>query len=68
MKFNSANYIENGCLLHSVLYIEFAVGSGLKNIIGLKNPIVINSEMDIQLVSTKYFFQMVQKKEYKVYL
>ena len=46
--------------------IEFAVGSELKNTVGSEKPIAMNSEMDIQLVSTKYFFWMAQNKDTKV--
>ena len=68
MKFNSANYIENGYLLRGVPYIEFAVESGLKNTIGSEKSIAMDSEINIQLVSAKYFFWMVQKKGFKGYL
>ena len=66
MKFNLLDCMENVCLLCGVLCIEFAVESGLKNTIGLKKPVVINSEIDIQLVSAKYFFWIAQKKDIKV--
>ena len=56
MKFNSANCMKNRCLLHGVLCIEFAVENGLKNTIGSEKPIIMDSEMNIQLVSAKYFF------------
>ena len=56
MKFNLTDYIENGYLLCGVLYIKFAVGSELKNIIGSEKPIAMDSKIDIQLVSTKHFF------------
>ena len=62
MKFDSADCMKNGCLLHDVPCIKFAVGSGLKNTIGSKKLVAINSGMNIQLVSTKHFFQIVQKR------
>ena len=68
MKFNLSNCMKNSCLLHGVPCIEFAVGSELKNKIGSEEPIAIDSEMDIQLISAKYFFQMARKKGYKGYL
>ena len=55
--------MKNCCLLHDILYIEFAVGNGLKNKIGSEKPVVMNSKIDIQLVSAKYFFQMAPKKK-----
>ena len=55
MKFNLADCIENGCLLHGVLRIKFVVEYRLKNMIESEKPIAINSEMDIQPVSAKYF-------------
>ena len=56
MKFNSIDYMENGCLLHDVLYIEFAVENRLKNTIRSVKLVAINLEMDIQPVSAKHFF------------
>ena len=58
MKFNSADCIENGCLLHGMPCIEFAVKSELKNTIGSGKPVAMDSEIDIQLVSAKHFFWM----------
>ena len=48
--------MENNCLLYGILCIEFAVENGLKNTIKSEKPIVIDLGIDIQLVSTRYFF------------
>ena len=56
MKVNSADHMENGCLLYGILCIKLAVGSELKNTVGLEKLVAIDLEIDIQPVSTKYFF------------
>ena len=58
IKFNSADCIEKSCLSCSVPCIEFAVGSKLKNVIGLKKPAAIDPGINIQPVNAKYFFCM----------
>ena len=67
MKFNLANCMKKKCLLNGKLYVEFAVGCKLKHEIGPNKP-TASSDIDIQQVSTKHFFWMAQKKDYKGYL
>ena len=58
MKFNSADFIENGYLLCGMPCIEFVIESELKNTIGSINPITMDSKIDIQSVNANYFFRM----------
>ena len=64
MKFNSTNCDKN-CFSRGMPCIKFAVGSKQKKVIRLKKPTTADPKIDIQLVNTKHFFHMAQKKEYK---
>ena len=67
MKCNSVACIEKGCFLHSKPCIKFAMGCKLKHKIGSNKPIA-GGDIDIQYVSTKYFFRMARKKDHEGYL
>ena len=47
IKFNSINCIEKSCFSNSMPYIEFAIESKPKNIIGSKKSVIVNPRIDI---------------------
>ena len=52
----STNCIDKDYFLYGILSIKLAIESKLKDIIGLKKPAAIDSEINIQLVDIRYFF------------
>ena len=68
MKFNSASYIEKRYLLRSIPYIEFAIDSKLRDKIEPDKPKVSDNDIKIKPVSTKHFFRIARRKDYKSYM
>ena len=67
IKFNFADCIKKGCLLHGKSCIEFAISCKLKHKIE-PNKSTASGDINIQQVSAKHFFWMARKKNHKSYL